>query len=554
MSVGTKISLILLVWFLSSFPVLAEISPKTPYNPKPAAGDLILPMPNAAQMVFREVLVPGQGFWGDPKRIVQVGDGEGGIFEGLQRMQVSGSFPRQDEEGRAYYLAKYELTKAQFIAVMGLEAYLEATGDSKEAERLKKLSGKKLDKALAEPLVFVPWRLMAEFIHRYNLWLFDPAHPDRPAAMPRAGDSPGFLRLPTELEWEFAARDGQPALTDGSFKDSLPFKKTKMKEYAWYLDNAKHKLRRVGLREPNRLGLHDLLGNAQEVCEGRFMPELWQGQPGGLVARGGSVGTPGREMRSSRREEVEVFKWVAEAKAMREWRSYNTGIRLAIGANVVRSSANRSALEKEYQEYRQSMRASMPVGQTLDNLVVQASDQLTAAHGRLNELQEQNKHLKTELSGIRQDIDKAQERLEFAMRESAKSTARDLLRAATDLGRDYFKLENFQQRLAEVERMSQKSTRFQDLAYKINAEIEKRANYIDEVFKRYLEVLQKLGEFSPAHAGQALDDLEGQQLTNRSRVALGVVRGHLKHYREIRRSDEQVWREEFRETFKNLPD
>ena len=56
-----------------------------------------------------------------------------------------------------------------------------------------------------EPLVFLPWRLMDEFLHRYNLWLFDPAHPQRLAAMPKAGDSPGFLRLPTELEWEFAA-------------------------------------------------------------------------------------------------------------------------------------------------------------------------------------------------------------------------------------------------------------------------------------------------------------------------------------------------------------
>jgi len=61
--------------------------------------------------------VPGEGFWGDPQRIVQVGDGEGGIFEGLQRLQVSGSFPQ--EKGRSYYLAKYEVSRGQFVAVMG---------------------------------------------------------------------------------------------------------------------------------------------------------------------------------------------------------------------------------------------------------------------------------------------------------------------------------------------------------------------------------------------------------------------------------------------------
>ena len=553
MNKGLRLMMALMALFFASSS-LADMPPKTPFNPNPAEDDLILPMPDGEQMVFREVVVLGENFWGDPRRIVQVGDGEGDIFEGLQRMQVSGTFPGPDGKGRSYYLGKYELTKGQFIAIMGEERYLRATGDSKDAAQLQGLTGRERERVLAQPLVFVSWSEMLECIHRYNLWLFDPQHSERLADMPKVGDSPGFLRLPTELEWEYAARDGLPALEDGSFKNSLPFPKTKMDSYAWYLKNAKHKLRAVGQRKPSRLGLYDMLGNAQEICEGRFMPEHWQGQPGGLVARGGSVCTQGRDLRASRREEVEVFKWVADEKSMKEWRSYNTGMRLAIGANVVRSTANRSALEKEYLDYHQTMRASMPVGQTLDNMVTQASGQLTAARGRLDELQEQNAHLKSELSRIRQDIEKAQEQLEISMLESARSTLQDLLRVANDLGRDFYKLENFRQRLADVERMSPKYTRFQDLAYKINAEIDKRVNYIDELFVRYGEVLEKLGEFSSTHSGQALDVLEQQQLTNRSRVALGVLREHLEQYRTVRRKDEETWREDFRETFKNLAD
>lgn len=543
-----------LVLLLTAPPLLAEKPPKTLYNPRPAEGDLILPMPDEAQIVFRKVLVPGDSFWGDPGRIIQVGDGEGGIFEGLQRMQVSGSFAEPDGSGRSYYIGKYELTKGQFIAVMGMERYLAATGDSNEGPRLAKLTGKERDKALAEPLVFVPWNAMQAFIHRYNMWLFDPAHPQRLANLPKAGESPGFIRPPTELEWEYAARGGLPALKDGSFKKSLPFPKTQMTKYTWHLENAKHKLRSIGLRKPNDLGIYDILGNAQEACEGLFRPEFWQGQPGGLVARGGSVGTKKSELRSSRREEVEIYRWDPDAKAVIESRSYNTGIRLAIGVNVVRDTQNRRFLEEEYHSYHKAVRAKMPVGKTLDNLVAQASDQLTAAHDNLDKVLADNDHLKNELSKIKQDIDKAQERLDFAMRESARATARDLLRQATNLGRDYFKLESFRTRLVDIEKLSAMSTRYQNLGNKISAEIDKRSAYIDEVFARYIEDLQKMGEFNQAHADEAFKALTEIRLTRRAQVAVEVVQAHLEQYRETRRSDEEAWRQDFQETFKNLAD
>jgi hypothetical protein len=543
---------LLLSWM--TLPALAAKPPKSLDNPEPEEGDVVLPMPGEAQMVFRKVMVPGSSFWGDPGRIIQVGDGEGSIFEGLQRMQINGSFPEADGSGRSYYMGKYEVTKGQFVAVMGLDRLLAATGDSKERESLPKLSGKALQKALAVPLAFVPWNEMQEFVHRYNMWLFDPGFSQRLETMPKAGVTPGFLRPPTELEWEYAARGGLPALKDASFKQTLPFSKTKIAKYAWHLENAKHKLRPIGLREPNALGLYDTLGNVQEICAGFFRPEFWQGQPGGLVARGGSVGTKKRDLRSSRREEVEIYRWDPDAKAVIESRSYNTGLRLAIGINVVRDSDNRRSLEEEYHNYRKAVRATMPVGKTLDNLVAQASDQLTAAHDNLNQVLSQNEHLKTELSKIQQDIDKAQERLDFAMRESARATARDLLRQATNLGRDFFKLESFRTRLADVEKLSAMSTRYQNLGNTISAEIDKRSGYIDEVFARYLEDVQKMGEFNPGHADEAFKALAESRLTRRAQVAVEVVQTHLEHYRNTRRSDAETWRQDFQETFKNLAD
>ena len=522
--------------------------PAGPDNPRPDAGDLILPMPGDAVMVFRAAAVPGQGFWGDESQVIQMGDASGGIFEGLQRTQISGSFPAGEGQGQIIYMAKYELTKGQFAAVMGLDALMAASADP-EDKKLASLEGRSLREALMFPLSFVSYHDIQDFIRSYNQWLFDPEHPKRLKNMPGIDNVPGFVRLPTEEEWEFVARGGLPALKDGTFNDRLPFSLRELNEQAWHLGNAGHRIRPIGLRQPSRLGFYDLFGNVQEITAGLFRPEVWQGKPGGVAVRGGSVSTSPGEMRSALRQELDVYAWNQDQQRVEERRSFNTGARLALGSNVVVNSRIRAELESQYQKYKEAVRRIMPVGRTLDNLVAQAAGQLGDVEPILARLMEENPGLGDELSTVREFMDQARQRLDMAQRESARSLAQDAARNGVNLSVYISRLVSLENSLEAARRLSEMSSRYLEQVSAVEKRIEDLIAARKEQLQGYTEKVGQLGEYDVAYIEEALETLREQEPLPREKAVLELLSSHVQKYGDHRRADREGWLHEFKEIF-----
>jgi len=142
--------------------------------------------------------------------------------------------PRNDVErpvhqvtiGHDFWMGQFPVTQRQWQAVMGNNP-----ASAKSA-------------GLDAPVEQVSWNDVQAFLAKLN-----------------ARQSRWTVRLPTEAEWEYAARGGTTGDTYGPLDES-----------AWYGANGGNTTHPVGKKRPNAFGLYDMLGNVWQWCQDWFGP------------------------------------------------------------------------------------------------------------------------------------------------------------------------------------------------------------------------------------------------------------------------------------------
>ena len=136
----------------------------------------------------------------------------------------------------SFYICKYEVTEALWTAVMGSNPSKYPSGDNYPVEQ-------------------VNWYDCQDFVEKLS-------------------ELTGrHFRLPTEAEWEYAARGGKRSRGyrySGSYN---------LDEIGWHVGNAHYYKREVGTKKPNELGLYDMTGNVCEWCQDKLDTEYYHHSP-----------------------------------------------------------------------------------------------------------------------------------------------------------------------------------------------------------------------------------------------------------------------------------
>lgn len=205
---------------------------------------------------------------------------KGGTFRMGDKNGEINESPVHEVSLKNFYIGRTEVTQALWRAVMG-------TGLAEQRDKAR--PGEPLYGEGDEyPMYYVSWEDCQEFISKLNS---------------QTGKN---YRLPTEAEWEFAAREGEPE-ENYNYSGSNVIGKV-----AWYDSNSEQSTHPVGGKAPNKLGIYDMSGNVWEWCSdwyGDYNSDAETDPSGpssgaGRVSRGGAWDFDGPYCRNTFRDKV----------------------------------------------------------------------------------------------------------------------------------------------------------------------------------------------------------------------------------------------------------
>ena len=381
---------------------LSEVKPE-PSAPK-GIESLLLPLPHEEHLVFIPIEIS------DSPNIFSYrtfNSGSGNYLnEPITRVKLAGTV----FDGAKWYIpfCETEITRGQYAAVMGMPV---------PTEKEKNL-----------PQTNISITEVQTFLARLNSIML--RNKGFKAAMERYRNektSIFFCRLPSPVEWEFAARGGT-AVDEGDFDREHPYNNDSIGRYEVLFTGSRTPSPRAvkGRRLPNPLGLYDMLGNVSEMVSPIYYFDSSQGRSGGLLTCGGNFRTEKSAVHASDRSECIPFREDGS-----EFRSDMVGFRPVIGSVIRHKDMSMNAFSAQWQEHVQELRtpqAPTPTASSevcLEDLIAQNEQEKKLLLQRVAELEK--------ASGTKTDLDKRAKTIASQL-EQAQALVRQSYRLQAESG------------------------------------------------------------------------------------------------------------------------
>jgi hypothetical protein len=354
-------------------------------NPYPSEDDFELPMPCGGKLFLRHVCIPVRTFFDDfqfDMGCEECRRKDEGFMEAKRSAAVAGAFTLaelpeawraklmelarrgdglcpapegQNPKALYYFIGKYEISNWQWQTVMADDCPGWDKAFSAEDPR---------------PKTNISWFEAVEFTRRYTEWLLKNREDTLPS-FPAGRHA--FIRLPTEVEWEYAARGGHMiSASEMNREEFFPINNNRVSDFAVYTQagaaKPPEKLSWIGTKCPNPLELFDTAGNAAEIMLDPFQyfkGSRMHGATGGFVIKGGSFSKSRAEIMPGRREEMPFFLEDGT------FRSNDLGLRVVLSGIVTpqdRIGALRQQWTKIAERDRLTKLGAVPAASAIDEV------------------------------------------------------------------------------------------------------------------------------------------------------------------------------------------